>query len=440
MKTKALSLLLVLLLLLGNGFAYEISTVKAPTFIPIYVSVTGDVPRPGVYTLTNVYRVSDALYFAEEDLTLHPDITKAEVFGKRNIMLIRDGKRQSYDLLKFFRMGEIEQNPFLKDGDIIVVNAVAQSVTVQGGVNKPGDYEFRNGDTVKDLLDLALGVKEQADMSALRLYRYQDNNRDFDILPLDGKGYPEPVAALQQKVQPGDRLLVPINAEFRKLMKAAADGFVKLPGSFFIGEKTTLYDLLVMCGGPTAQGNLQKAYVFNRPKSDEADPDFQRLRVMPFANMTFMEYDYMRTKTRQLKGKYPVDVQKVWDSQGKDGNIVLQDGDELYVPDRVDKVWVTGQVKRPGLINWETGKIWSDYIDAAGGLANNRNYEGIRIIKAASGNWVKARKNVIIQPGDIIFVPQKDERFFYDYFKDAVLLTTQVFTIIIYLNSLNLLK
>jgi len=453
MKTKITTILLLALIVWA--FSAMAAENSAPVLIPASVSVTGDVARPGIYNLTTMNRVSEALQRANyvsnalpTTQQLSPDMgmsgltqfrlpttedtTQVTVFSSRNITLLRQGQKQILDLLKYMRLGDISQNPYLKDGDVIIVNPVQTVISLQGSVRKPGDYEFRAGDTLKDILDLALGVAEEADLRHVILYRYKADFTEFDKSEINASGYPNTVnSALNTALMPGDRILIPENAEFRKAYKVQVTGKVKMPGMYYVDSKTSLYELLVMCGGPTQEADLRSSFIYNKLISENYDPDFERLSKYAYGQMTWLEYSYLRTKTRQLKGKYSVDIEQCWTSQGKTANLILREGDELYIPEILNGVWIAGQVKNPGLITWQKDMKWKDYLAQAGGFANNRKAQGIRIIRVSSGNWIKPTNNIQINPGDVIFVPDKEERYTWDYIKEAILITSQLLTVLI---------
>jgi protein involved in polysaccharide export with SLBB domain len=435
--------------------AVDITSSNLQNIVPVSVSVTGDVAKPGIYTLTAMNRVSEALELANLDLagmkqqipqSLQKDLpslsnaktpatqdtVKAEVFGSRKVVLERQGQKQVLDLLKFYRTGDISQNPFLRDGDVIFVTPVRMVVTVDGSVKKPGDYEYRDTDTLKDLLDLALGMTEDADPAHIMLFRYKGDFSQFDKLEIDASSYPEVgSSSLSMPINSGDRILVPSNSEYRKAYKVRVNGKVKMPGMYYVNDKTTVYDLLVMAGGPSKEADLLNSFVYNKPASENYDPDFERLSKLAMPQMTWLEYSYMRTKTRQLKGKYSLDFEQCWTSQGTKANLILRDGDEIYIPEQLNGIWVAGQVRNPGLITWNKDLKWKDYLAAAGGYANNHKVQGTRIIRVHSGNWIKPTDNVQLNPGDVIFVPDKEERYLWDDIKTVILLTSQLLTILI---------
>jgi len=460
MKIKIALIFLFCISFFAYGQIQQSAQTNTPN--PISVSVTGDVQTPGIYTLNSFNRVSDAVDMADQiNLNASPakmnalpsvsaglsqykpsvlqDTTQTVIYGRRSITLIRDGQKQSLDLLSFFRLGDITQNPFLHDGDIIIVNPVRQRVTVEGDVNKPGDYEFKEGDTIGSILDLALGVKDDAALKHIVFYRYAEDFVNFEQTELDLSGYPDkPNPNLNKKLQAGDRILIPTDTEFRKAYKVTVTGKVKLPGTYYVKPDATLYDLMVLCGGPTQEADLSGAFLYNRTVSENLDPDFERLSKYTYSQMTWLEYTYLRTKCRQLKGKYSVSVSQCWNTKGEKDNPILRDGDALYVPEMLNGVWVAGQVKNPGLVTYRQDWKWKDYLQAAGGYANNRKLQGTRIIRTQSGNWIKPTNKIQIASGDVIFVPDKEEIYAWDHVKNAILLASQVLTIIVAIRTFGL--
>jgi protein involved in polysaccharide export with SLBB domain len=406
----------------------------------ISVNVTGFVARPGTYQMSNLSRISDALQTASREIqqisTLQPvtpkqmreierDSLLTNFQALRSVRLVRNGVSISYDYLKFMRKGDLNQNPLLKDDDIIIVGSIGNSFSIAGEVYFPGEYEFIEGDRLADLLDLAQGFTLTADTRSVNIYRYRENLVDFDVLTIDLSQ----TAPADVPMRNHDRVLVPQSSEFRRAWKITVEGNVKAPGEYYIGEETTLYDILTLCGGPTARGDLGAAVYANIAGTLKGDPEFERLKDMAYSDMTLMEYTYMLNRMRQFPGKYSVDILRTWASQGAEANPVLRDGDYLFVPELVDMVEVTGQVVNPGLVPWVAGKTWDYYIAQAGGFTNNKRWNGTRIISADSGNWVKPGKKVPINPGDKIFVPEKSGYDTWTRFKDIMLIATQVITV-----------
>lgn len=436
MKTKLIFALLVLGTLCLGAQVNPLT----PGVSYISVSVTGFVANPGVFQMAPVNRLSDALErtanpaaeaTAMEFLTpqqlkqAEQDSLYLNFQGLRQVRLMRGQNASHYDLLKFKRTGDLSQNPLLRDGDVITVYPIHTSVAISGNVYVPGEYEFLDGDTLADILALAQGFSLGADRANINIYRYKENRTDFSVIRVNLNSQ----SAEQIKLQALDRITVPLDSEARRGWKVTVEGNVKAPGEYLVGPETTLYEVLQLCGGPSLRGDLHGAVFANGSYRLKLDPEFERLKTMSLTQITPMEYNYLRSKLRQVQGRYSVDVHKVWSSQGREGDVILRDGDYLFVPENLDMVNVSGQVANPGLIPWVEGKTWDYYVEQAGGFTNNKRFGGVRIIDASSGNWVKLSKKTPLQPGDTIFAAEKSESELWTTVKDAFTIATQLVTI-----------
>lgn len=446
MKTKLLTLLLAFLAL-----SLIAQTLPTPNVLPISVSVTGFVPKPGVYQMTALSRLSDALEISRmqvkeqirpelmtplQKLAAEQDSLYLNFQALRNVTLTRQGKTASHDLMKFLRGGDIAHNPILRDGDIVSVMPITSFVSIQGNVYLPGEYQYVPGDKLSDLLLLCQGFSAGADLKSVMIYRYRNNSPEFEVLRHDLSAYPTDPAVANIPLMPNDRVIIARDSESRRGWKVTVEGNVKAPGEYLIGENTTLYDVLTMCGGPTRRGDLRDALYIYGPYSEQEDPEFERLKELSITQMTPMEYNYLRSRMRQLRGKYSLNLAETWDSQGAKSNPLLRDGDYIFVPEQMDMVAVSGQVRNPGLVPWVQGKNWEYYIKTVGGFTNNRRLNGTRIIRHNSGNWVKPSKKLEIRPGDMIFVAEQTDRDIWTDIKDVVLLTSQVVTIFLSIRAI----
>jgi len=450
---------LLLILLMSLSFLSALNPTPTEEIIPISVSLTGYVENPGVYQMTPVNRLSDLLLLnktatlekvektqilqekivevpkpAELLSPPNPEKEKENIItlennqGLRSIQITRSGKIETYDLMRFYRLGDSSQNPFLKDGDVVFVPAIKYFISISGGINLPGELEFVEGDKLGTIIDLSLGFTFDADISKVQLYRYKENRIDYDVLNYDLKANP---AFWDLPLKADDRILIFSDSEIRTRQRIKIYGQVKNPGEYVIDANTTLYEILQQAGGCTKRGDIKSMVYYNENINADPDPYLELLMQRSMSEMTPLEYSYLRNNLMQLKGKYSIDPVKMINSEGKEANPYLLDGDRIYIPEKIDMVWVSGQVKNPGMISWVEGKDWDYYIQAAGGYTNNRKTGKGRIIRGSSGNWVKPGKNVAIRAGDTIFVPAQTDRSMWTDVKDIVTLTSSVVTIIL---------
>jgi len=91
--------------------------------------------------------------------------------------------------------------------------------------------------------------------------------------------------------------------------------------------------------------------------------------------------------------------------KNKDGHssaLLLEDEDEIVIPQKTNLVMVNGEIIMPKAIMWEDGMSLSSYIEKAGGFSDNANEDDIIVVRA-NGETVLGN-NVSLRPGDEIMV------------------------------------
>jgi polysaccharide biosynthesis/export protein len=128
------------------------------------VYVLGQVKQPGQYTASAVTRASEEIRLAGG---LLPEASE------RSIHLLRGEKGQvGCDLQRFIRTGELDANPQMQDGDVLVVDFRRAGVLIHGEVHEPGEFEFLPGDSLGNLIGLAGGLTDQASLDTVEVGRY----------------------------------------------------------------------------------------------------------------------------------------------------------------------------------------------------------------------------------------------------------------------------
>ena len=102
-----------------------------------------------------------------------------------------------------------------------------------------------------------------------------------------------------------------------------------------------------------------------------------------------------------------IELDKALENPGSDYDMVLREGDRLFVPEYVCTVKITGEVMRPNTVLYSQSKKYKDYINQAGGYANRAKRDRTYIIYM---NGTISRKKKRIEPGCEIIVPCKRER------------------------------
>jgi len=413
-------------------------------------SVGGMVWAPGTYTLTATDRAVALLSRAggfynptrrEESAQLSQLKTVLERERKEQIIpelpsysarraqiIHRDGSRESVDLLLFLRAGKPEGNPYLQDGDFLLVpplNPKSGVIGVYGAVNHQGMIEYLQGDDLGRALLLAGNLTLEANRDSIEITRFTGEKGDYItfVVNLNDSGN------LATPLHPDDRIYIRSKPRFHPRHQVELRGEVMKPGFYPVQETgTPLLEIIEKAGGFTSRASLEEATLIRRFGLELVDPEYERLRQTPVADMKPLEYQYFKTKSREIKGKVVVDFYDLFVEADSTQNILLHDGDLLEVPPFTRTVKITGQVNQPGIVNYEAGEPYTYYIAQSGGYSWNARRSKTRIIKTISGTWVKPG-HTMIEEGDTIFVPEKPEVDYWLLYKDIILVLTQFATI-----------
>jgi len=404
------------------------------------VSVVGNVIKPGTYSMLPTHRISDAIQAAN---SVKRDSMTAEVqeildnSSTRNIKLKRKDQTIHVDLERFLRYGDRNNNPYIQDGDIIIVPAIEKKVIINGAVNRPGEFELIEEDRLLDIIMLSMGLADNAYLNKAEVVRFVNATSETEKITVNlNEILRNPLCKDNLVLRNDDRIYIRSIPEFHERKGVTISGEVKFPGSYAIKEGvTTLYDIMVQSGGPTANADLQNAYLQRKSREDIIDPEYQRLRKMLIEDMTPLEYEYFKTKSRELKGRIATNFHKLWFGNNKDYDFSLKSGDYIYIPDKSVTVTVSGQVKNPGLVTFVEGENYLYYIEKAGGFAWKARKGKIRLIKVNTGEWLRPHEDTPVEVGDMIFIPEKPEIDYWELTKDIMTIAAQIATVLIVIQN-----
>jgi polysaccharide export outer membrane protein len=388
------------------------------------VSVAGAVKAPGIYAVFANTRVSEV-------------ITQAgglfENSSSRNIEITHsDGTVSKADVLKFWRTGERTRNPYVLGGDLVLVPAREANINacgIYGAVKSPGEFEYVSEDSLLDLIDLSDGLTIDADFLRADLIRFNPDRNTTRAISINLEGlisgnHPEGNIALL----PDDRVFIRTIPDFHKKEQVTLNGEVFYPGEYDIEEDhTRLSEVVGTAGGFTADASLAEAEMIR--VYNVVDPEFERLKNVPVADMTKSEYDYFKLRARETPGRVAVDFGRLFLEGQKEYDVVLKNGDVINIPPKSMVVNVSGSVVNPGLVPYERGQDYKYYITRAGGLSWKAREGKIQIVKGLTGERLRPSKSRRIDPGDTILVPEKPERDYWGFFRDTMIVLGNLATI-----------
>lgn len=141
----------------------------------IKVTVLGQVAKPGVYTIQSAATLQGAIGEAG-GITTGAQLSQVKLIRSEHAeasapVMNNGASTQVVNMEKFYLEGNPSHLPMLKDGDTIVVpgDPLITSVKVVGSVQKPGSYGVPLRASVWDVIYLAGGPTEEANLNAVKV-------------------------------------------------------------------------------------------------------------------------------------------------------------------------------------------------------------------------------------------------------------------------------
>jgi protein involved in polysaccharide export with SLBB domain len=388
---------------------------------PIIVTVTGNVLNGGLYTLTSIDRANKAIEEANKPNRLQTQLELEQLIktmSTRNIMIKhRDGGQDRVDLEKFLATKEDRWNPYLREGDVIVVprkNPLKNVIGIYGEVNSPGRYEFVDGDTFLDAMKIGMGFTRLAITDSV----------EFSRLDNDGKSLTTAIININEmnagkipdfSLEPGDRIVVKARKELREDYRVTIEGEVLFPGTYPITKnRTKLTDIIKVAGGFTEFALLKSAEL-NRKSVEPTEVEKERLMSYRGGVLPEDSSDYfLETEVRLRKEIVNVDFEKLFLQGDSTQDVYLQSEDIIIVPSVKKTIYVFGQVVSPGHIPFMDGMNAEYYVMKAGGFTDRAREGDMKIIKGKTKQWLDPDETKI-EDGDYVWVPKNPERPFAYY-------------------------
>ena len=386
----------------------------------IKVSLVGNVVKPASFILKGNARLMD-LIGTSYGLNKTADY--------RNIQIIRrDSSRRKYDLLSFIRLGNKTDNPLLMDGDIVLVDKVDKTISISGEVKFPGIYEYIEGETIADFIKLSGGLLDDARTDTIEVVSFQPDGRSEISRYYSYDTISEEQILLKNR----DKILVRAIPDYYNEKFVEIKGYVKYPGFYKIVEnQTTLVDIINEAGGFRKEASLADASLTRTEGTKVDDPEYDRLKTLPRADMSDDEYNYLKAKSRQRVGRVVVDFVELFKNHDLAENVLLRKGDSISVPEARNYVILLGQVVNPGNVIYDPKLTVDDYIQLAGGFGWRAEKGDVRVIKANTGEWIDADDIDSLETGDTIWVPETPPGpKFWDVFTSSLAVLGQVASIV----------
>lgn len=435
-------------LILQDGDSLEVLTSSDQVVNPI--EIEGAVVRQGIFEFFEGARISDFVGDYERDLLFRTDMRVALIVRRINAEqdievisfspsdVLSDPKSRFDPELRLF--DRVLLLPLPLDEDLeeerqemiaaivrklesqVSQGETAAVVGVGGAIRTPGRYPlFRKG-RLNAQFDLAGGLLEGAALSQVELRR-QTRAQDrvvtsaINLNLIDG----EPDIQLQGN----DFLTVKFLQDWGSQEIVSVNGEVRFPGDYLLQPGEQVSDLIRRAGGFTENAHIEAT----RYRSAAAR-EIQKTALATYSSQLRRQASALNASTKTesdtevevdealssltIEGRVIIDMLAITaGDQAKD--LLLQDGDSLYVPRFSETVFVVGEVREPGVFRYSEGLSVQDYIAlAAGETRFSRPKDAYLILPSGSVQSIHSREGFFrfgdgsrktLSPGTTIVVP-----------------------------------
>lgn len=414
------------------------------------VELSGAVYRPGGYALSDGMTV--------KKLIDRSGGVTDEAFV--NMATLKRQRENEMPEVISFNLGKIikgeAQDILLMKGDSVMVDSVSnfmeeQFVIIEGEVIKPGRYELSTKMRVKDLVFLAKGFTDKASTENVQLIRVlkdpklmEDGSKKSETMTFSlDKDLNIEAGSADVLLENGDIVIVRPIEGIEPVRIAAIEGEVKNPGFYNIEHKNIrVSDLIEMSGGFTRYAFTEGAYIIRNEQKDrnpnaihnvsahnlskiliaKTDDELdevmrQRMRVESVVELDTLDSIFINIDERRMKemlnfsGVVSLDLASIQKEPGGAKDILIEDGDVLYIPKRSLTVKVIGEVMYPSFVVHNKSRTFRQYITSSGGFSHQALkrksfvlYPNGKVKGTRSFMGIKVYPEVT--PGSIIIVPK----------------------------------
>jgi len=378
------------------------------------VVIQGAVMRPGNYEL-------------KEDLTLSQLVERADglredAFMPRGQVLRLDENLQlenvSFDV-KELVSGDYDLD--LQREDVVTIYSIdslrqERTLTIRGEVQQPGTFDYRDATTLADLIAMAGGLKETAARSYIEVARRLSHEEAAQYQQQTGHLYQFTVSRdLELDSEDGDFELKPYDkVSVRKAPGYAESGSVRLTGEVtYSGQynlnsrQERLSSVIERAGGLTNDAYPEGAML---TREVELSSKEKRMREQLMESDSTLQFDDIGFEV------LAIDLAKVMKNPGNREDVILREGDELYIPRELQTVKISGEVLNPVSIPFVEGKGLKYYVNQGGGFSEDARKRKSYVVypngraSATQKAFIFINNYPQILPGSEIVVPRKPEK------------------------------
>lgn len=381
------------------------------------VEIRGAVYRSGLYELSGTVNTVKQLIKKAEGL-------RGDAFLNR-ALLDRENEDLSHEVIAVdlggLLKGTVADIPLQKN-DILYIPSIhdlkeEETISIHGEVASPGTFLFSKNMTIEDLLVQSGGLLEAAATTKVDITRRIKDPKSTSFSSVLGKTYSFDIkdglvvgGEGDFHLEPFDEVYVRKSPAYRKQQNVVVAGEVLFGGNYALVKKNErLSDLISKAGGITPDAYVKGARLIRKMTEEEQRRQADAVRMARMGEGK----DSISVEKLNISDTYTVGInlEKAISNPGSDFDLVLREGDVLFIPEYINTVKISGAVMYPNTVLYKRGESLRYYINQAGGYGNLAKKKKTYVVYMnGTISRLKSRDKKAIEPGCEIIVPSKEEK------------------------------
>ena len=381
------------------------------------VEIRGAVYRSGLYELSGTVNTVKQLIKKAEGL-------RGDAFLNR-ALLDRENEDLSHEVIAVdlggLLKGTVADIPLQKN-DILYIPSIhdlkeEETISIHGEVANPGTFLFSKNMTIEDLLVQSGGLLEAAATTKVDITRRIKDPKSTSFSSVLGKTYSFDIkdglvvgGEGDFHLEPFDEVYVRKSPAYRKQQNVVVAGEVLFGGNYALVKKNErLPDLISKAGGITPDAYVKGARLIRKMTEEEQRRQADAVRMARMGEGK----DSISVEKLNISDTYTVGInlEKAISNPGSDFDLVLREGDVLFIPEYINTVKISGAVMYPNTVLYKRGESLRYYINQAGGYGNlAKKKKAYVVYMNGTVSRLKSRDKKAIEPGCEIIVPSKEEK------------------------------
>ena len=376
------------------------------------VEITGAVYRPGKYAIGDQIKTVRDLISIAQGITGDAYVHRALLYRQQDDL---KQTMQSFDL-DALMSSRIPDIPLQKNDRLHIpsIFSIEDGLTVYigGEIRVPGSYPYASNMHLEDIILRAGGLRESASTAQIDVYRRIKDPKSTSLSAQTGQSFRfslrdgEIISSDTAFVlQPFDQVVIRRSPGYEIQQNVTVRGEVLFNGQYAkIKKDERLSSFVERAGGLTEYAYAKGA----RLSRELTEAERKRTRDALLARST-AEGDSTYIENLDFETQYVgINLEKALKRPGSDDDLILREGDELFIPQYEGTVKISGGVLYPNTVTYNKRMNLESYVRQAGGYSRlamkNKPFVIYMNGKVATGRWAR------IEPGSEIVVPEKPER------------------------------